>query len=1814
MRRRKQLLALSLAAMMVLGGVFSPETILSVRAEGSTVQQETVDEKTAPDVSEQQGTDSTAADAAAQPGTAGAGEGAPADPVTDGAAGIPEQPGTGASADPVTDGAAGMPEQPGTGAPADPGTVVTPTEPETGDAGADLLTQRGTVSGGDALPSLRAGEGWETVTKSVDLSGGLQAGTAYGDSQYVNITVLENMNSAPATVTGTDIGEVTQSGAAALAGDITTYLSGFSSSYTVAGTTNPVGSKNGAVPTGGAVVQFTAVEDCTITIVMKKNAGKKFFFSMQGQTSNATAPDESACLQGYVAVSYDLEAGNTYYACRDGSKATIAGILYSYQVEKAPVEMETVTKSLDLSGGLMASDTYGNDQYVNITVMEDMPAKTPPKVSVKDNIEEVVHSDTADIAADITSYLSGFTSSCTVAGTTNPVGSKNGGVPTAGAVVQFTAVADCTVTLILEKNASKKFFFSMQGQTSNATAPDESTAAKGYVAVSYDLEAGNTYYACRDGSKATIAGILYSYQVEKAPGGEELIDGVIAFPGAEGGGMYATGGRGGDIYVVTTLEDYAKGQEAIPGSLRYGIESAPGSGRIIVFNVGGTIDLKQRLSFSGLQNISLEGQTAPGDGITIAGYDTDISNSKNLIFRFLRFRVGTDNLLSGGDSMDALWGRDNDTFMVDHCTFSWNTDETLSTYRGRNGTVQWCIVSESLTVSGHSKGRHGYGGIWGGDNVVFQYNLVANHTSRNPRIGGGSMGDPTSDGSMATLQLSNNVLYNYGYNNCYGGGYTYSNYINNYHKIGQGTRDNIKDQQMDAGEKTKPGGFYIAGNVVERQDGTVSDYGDSGIKNSGDLEGDTMTVISGTPYVPDTSKEGIEFNGFDTVTLRSAREAYGLVLDSAGATYPRRDAIDARVINQVRTDTGTFINVPEEVGGYCAPTVYREDGYDSDGDGIPDAWEAANGLDANDPSDSRKIIRTGTLGDGKYGYSWIEVYVNELVEDRMDGYVASNPTVSIDLPDNTLVNEGSNVTVTANASDDSGIAKVEFYNGNQLVGTADSAPYQCVLTGLADGTYHISARAYDNNGFATQSNTSRLHVNSTAGTGEWISADIGSPAVAGTASLTDGVMTVKGSGKLGRSESSVGGQRYSDASTDDFHYVYRQFTGDMELVTKLDYFTTVDNHTFNGIMFRESLDANSAAVGLGLSLVKIDINTTWSAYMVERAENGGNMSMISETIDSPEAAEKAGIPLVSELNFKEGNTYNGTWLKLSREGSSFHGFVSDDGTTWIPVGTLEADLPETVYVGFAVDANKVANDLENYSTAKFSNITINKDFATIDYVVKNLDMVGAERISVGEDLSVRLTAKKGYLLPDTILVSTNKGEPVEFTYDKETGMISLANVTQNLVIKAIGIKREVTKVDYEIVDDGNFLTVTDNGDGTVTLEQTAATGAVAKDINTPAVNMSYILFPETTEFQTMSMKITIKELPGTDNKDNSGVFVGAFNVEGNMFSSLGFRASTAKPQEALCGYWTKTTGKVGNGNPKQAVALDTEYELVFKPNGKDGYLVTWSTADGRKGSKEFKANEGYMQAGDPVRYGIGMLGATAVVSDIILIDHEDNQIYPELVLSEIPEDESGTMDFNIKYTGGLKDCEVTVNQEFLAYAPEDVEKIELRIKPVREQSEIPGVEFDQSVSYDLGLYVDGIIWNKEFWTPVTITMQIPKEIDKDREILVYHIHEGEAPVKLDPVFDLENNTFSFTVNKFSIIMIANEKASEIVPTPTPAPGSSEDGDDDVEETGENVTTHATRTGDHMNVAVIVWSVILLAAAAGAGVLVYLRRRRPGEGE
>ena len=1243
--------------------------------------------------------------------------------------------------------------------------------------------------------------------------------------------------------------------------------------------------------------------------------------------------------------------------------------------------------------------------------------------------------------------------------------------------------------------------------------------------------------------------------------------------------------------------------------------------------------------------------------------------------------------------MDALWGRDNDTFIIDHCTFSWNTDETLSTYRGQNGTVQWCLISESLTVSGHSKGRHGYGGIFGGDNTVFQYNLLANHTSRNPRIGGGYMGDPTAQNppNVAKVQLNNNVLYNHGYFACYGGGFTYTNYINNYVKRGQGTRDALNDTLLSFGENNKIGGVYYAGNILEGNAEVTADNS-KGFKLD---SSDGQTEVVSTPY---------QSEAFDNVTLRSAADCYELVLNSAGATYPHRDAVDARVVAQVRTNTGTYINTQDEVGGFPAQDCESTEA-DSDNDGIPDAWEDANGLNKNDPSDSRTLCLADPNDKETYGYSWIEVYFNELVgEVSKPTHVAKNPTVSINLPDNTLVTEGESVTVEAAAASDAGIAKVEFYNGATCVGTATTAPYTYTYTDsiAADGTYHISVRAYDNDGNKTQSNTSRLHVNSAAGTGEWLSADIGTPEVKGTASLIDGVLTVKGAGKIGSSEGSNSRVRpeLANSADDDFHFVYQPMEGNVEIVTKFDSYTPVDNHTFQGLMFRSSLEDNAAMAALGFTMVKVDETTIWSSFMVNRA----TVQNISETIDSPEAAAKAGIPLIANLPFKEGNTYLGTWLKLSREGDVFTGYVSSDGLVWQKVGSLTVDLPDTAYVGFAVDANRAGNDLINYGTAKFSNIEINTAFANITYNTENVNVAGADKLAIGKDLAVTLSKVTGYVLPETVEViisGKTAVQDVDYTYDKETGIIQVPNVQGDVSISAFGVKRVVLPVEYEVVDEGNLLTVTKEA-GKLILTQVATSGNMQttnrdSGAHKDAVNVSYLLFPEVDEYHELSMKVTVTSLTKINKGDENGFYLGAFAADGSgVYSTLAFRAN-----KVLKGFWYKPGGATGqytgDGNPGfSPFVMDSAYDVVFKTNGKGGYnaIVTGKCYDAAGNivdgtfTKEFKAGESVIQTGDSIRYGIAIIGATVEISDMKLVDPENNVIYNQnsadysKVIEAIQKASSLNADDYVDFTAveaawdavelGL-DASEQAKVDAMAKAIEDaiaalVKKpqdttVDLDIKidegisdsaltdAVKDKTGCTTVEEltkfmldtvikesyagDSSVIWDVTLMVringGAPVEATEDNIPadgVDIILPYPEGTNKDDfTFIVNHLitkgWNGQTPGVVESLrvtnTDAGLKVHVLSASPFIIAWKANEKDpgnnsggdtenkdnanTDNAPAPTAVPAES---------AGTNITTQAVQTGDNMDVAAIIWSLVLLAAVAGAGVLVYFHRRRTDE--
>ena len=236
--------------------------------------------------------------------------------------------------------------------------------------------------------------------------------------------------------------------------------------------------------------------------------------------------------------------------------------------------------------------------------------------------------------------------------------------------------------------------------------------------------------------------------------------------------MYTTGGRGGKVYHVTTLED--NGKTSLKGSLRWA--NAQAGPRIIVFDVSGTIFLKSALKIN--ENTTIEGQTAPGDGICIADYPVTLNS--NTITRYLRFRLG--NRQVAHHEGDGLGGMDLHDVMVDHCSVSWSIDECLSVYGSKNLTVQWCLVGQSLKNAGHSKGAHGYGGNWGGSGATYHHNLLAHHESRVPRLG-----PRQSTQTDERMDLRNNVFYNWAGNGCYGGEGMNVNIVNNYYKAGPAT-------------------------------------------------------------------------------------------------------------------------------------------------------------------------------------------------------------------------------------------------------------------------------------------------------------------------------------------------------------------------------------------------------------------------------------------------------------------------------------------------------------------------------------------------------------------------------------------------------------------------------------------------------------------------------------------------------------------------------------------------------------------------------------------------------------------------------------------------------------------------------------------------------------------------------------------------------------------------------------------------------------------------------------------------------------------
>lgn len=480
---------------------------------------------------------------------------------------------------------------------------------------------------------------------------------------------------------------------------------------------------------------------------------------------------------------------------------------------------------------------------------------------------------------------------------------------------------------------------------------------------------------------------------------------VPAFPGAEGHGRYITGGRGGKIVHVTNLNDSGTGsfRQAVKGNDK----------KIVVFDVGGVIALNSAVNIGA--NTTIEGQTAPAPGITLRYYTVNPAGN-NIIMRFIRIRRGQERDVN--DGADASTARNYTGMMLDHCSLSWSIDEVASFYDNNNFTMQWCTIGESLVNAGHNKGAHGYGGIWGGKLASFHHNLICHVANRSPRFNGARYNWNGYTGNKLyseykwenTLQAENVdfrncVIYNCG-NGCYGGpGGGQVNIVNNYYKTGpSGTTNRITTASLagsgNAGDDQTfwdmSSRYYINGNQMNNTknfdwQGVSCDNGTPYLGNVPYTKdpnhyygsGLTYTKISGVDCI---SMKLDEPAPTGEVTTHTAATAFDKVMSFAGASLSR-DNVDERYMNEARNGTATYkngrIDLVSDANGYTEAnfgTGSRQSGFDTDNDGIPNAWETANGLNPNDATDAAKF----TLDPAKY-YTNIEVYVNSLVQDIMTG-------------------------------------------------------------------------------------------------------------------------------------------------------------------------------------------------------------------------------------------------------------------------------------------------------------------------------------------------------------------------------------------------------------------------------------------------------------------------------------------------------------------------------------------------------------------------------------------------------------------------------------------------------------------------------------------------------------------------------------------------------------------------------------------------------------------------------------------------------------
>lgn len=694
---------------------------------------------------------------------------------------------------------------------------------------------------------------------------------------------------------------------------------------------------------------------------------------------------------------------------------------------------------------------------------------------------------------------------------------------------------------------------------------------------------------------------------------EEIEQLIPAFPGAEGYAKYITGGRGGEVYIVTNLNDSG------PGSLRDAVSQ---SNRTIVFEVSGNILLDSPLRITG-DNITIAGQTAPGDGITVTNHSTYIEGN-NIIVRYMRFRMG-DRTESTADAFSA---RNREGLLVDHSSMSWGVDEVASVYDMKKVTIQNSIIAEALHMTDHDKGRHGFGGIWG-SHTSYLNNIIAHNSSRNPRFRG-----TTRDDHEKGYDFRNNVIYNWNFYAGYGGNEAHVNVVNNYYKYGPDTLVRKRSEMVELPEGNS--NWYVDGNYVWGFPEVTADNW------LGITDHPTATRVDEPINTPE-------------VETRTALEAFDYVLENAGATLPRRDSIDARIVDSIRNGTGRQINSIDEVGGW-ADFRSAEAPVDSNRDGIPDYWAEQHGVDPMDDTWGNQITESG--------YTNLEIYLNSIVSDGHH-----NPEVKITSPSiNEILEEGSRLTITAEAAvENANIEKVVFYNGPEVLGEVSAAPYEWHWDNVPEGTHYVFARAYSSEGRQTDSQVIPIHVNITNDITPWAAVDIGETGIRGHSTLADGKYIVKGDGNL-------------TASDESLHFMYQKVSGDIEITAQILSDTKVAPHNREGVMIRESLEPGSPLAMSGISVRGED-----RVGVFYHREQAGNRVDETDPIVGPTTPY---------------------WVRLTKIGDVVTGYISEDGAEWRFVSSMKFPDVDEVYVGVAADAANEDNLVHNLNRVVFDNITV----------------------------------------------------------------------------------------------------------------------------------------------------------------------------------------------------------------------------------------------------------------------------------------------------------------------------------------------------------------------------------------------------------------------------------------------------------------------------------------------------------------------------